>query len=75
MFGDPQPADGEMIRAVHNLARTENITVRQVIARLFSWDPVTGYQVRPEVEQIVSELGTRMGTRPSDPKTTEGDKE
>ena len=29
--------DGEMIKAVHNLARTENITVRQVIARLFSY--------------------------------------
>ena len=48
--------DGEMIKAVHNLARAENITVCQVVARLFLWDPVTGYQVRPEVERIVSEL-------------------
>ena len=67
--------DGEMIKAVHNLARAENVTVSQVVERLFSWDPATGYQVRPKVERIVSELGTQTGTRDADPKTPEGDKE
>ena len=66
--------DGKMIKAIHNLACAENITMGQVVERLFSYDPVTGYQVRPEVGQVVRELGTRTGTRPTDPKTTEGDK-
>ena len=45
--------DGETIKAIHNLARAENVTMSQVIERLFSWDPVTGYRVRPDVEEAM----------------------
>jgi len=46
--------DGETIKAVHNLARAENVTMGQVVERLFSWDPETGYRLRPHVEQILA---------------------
>ncbi len=45
--------DGEMIRAVHDLAATHNVTVGQVVEKLFSYDPVDGYQVRPHVARIL----------------------
>ena len=45
--------DAETIKTVHNLARVENITMGQVVERLFSWDPATGYEVRPDVEEAM----------------------
>lgn len=51
--------DGEMIKAVHNLARAENVTMGQVIQRLFSWDPMTGYEVRLEVIESLATMRMR----------------
>ncbi len=45
--------DGAMIKAVHDLARAENITMGQVVERLFSWSPMNGYQVRPDVVRSI----------------------
>ena len=52
--------DGEMIKAVHNLARAENITMGQVVNWLFSWDPMTGYEVRLEVIESLATMTNEL---------------
>lgn len=55
--------DGETIKVVHNLARAENVTMSQVVERLFSWDPVTGYEVRPDVIESLAVMRHDIGHR------------
>lgn len=47
--------DGDMIRGIHNLARVHGIATSVAIDRLFSWDPISGYSVRPDVQRRLRE--------------------
>ncbi len=62
-----------LITALHGFALAHNVTMGQTVEKLFSWDPVKGYQVRRKTARLIIELGMRTGMRLRDPKIPEGD--